>query len=172
MRGWKHVGQMENWLLGGTGTSVATIASFTMRRLSTLGSVDSDSILRAHANGCEHNVQRDQETGYSLDVHRLMTLEEREGGRARERLLDVSDNVVASEHPVLRGEGGEGEEEREGKFYHRRPYAVTRDLDALGSRRRVGPRRRSASRRSGRSRTSGAWRARSSAGPRAGAGSR
>ena len=38
--------QIENWLLGGTGTSVATMASLTMRRLSTDGSGDSDSILR------------------------------------------------------------------------------------------------------------------------------
>ena len=37
-----------------------------------------------------------------LDVHRLVSLEERECGRARKRLLYVPDNVVASKHSVLR----------------------------------------------------------------------
>lgn len=45
MANWNDGVQIEYWLLD-TGTSVATMASFTMRRLSTLGSGDSDSILQ------------------------------------------------------------------------------------------------------------------------------
>ncbi len=47
---WTRADHIEKWLAGVTGTSVATMANFTMRRLSTLGSGDSDSILGAHMN--------------------------------------------------------------------------------------------------------------------------
>ena len=98
---WTHADHIENWLAGGTGTSVATMANFTMRRLSTLGSGDSDSILWAHER--ESRVWPMQAcTRDLLDVHRLVSLEERECGRARKRLLYVPDNVVASKHSVLR----------------------------------------------------------------------
>ena len=43
-----------------------------------------------------------------LDVYGLVPLKERKCGGARERLFDIPDHVVSSQHAVLRGQGKEG----------------------------------------------------------------